>query len=256
MQATGQTPLSTFNDGFTETLRIDNMAEMKVSVLIPAYNEARTVKACLEAVYGRNPGRDLELIVVDDGSSDGTYEAALASIRPGSKVLKHEKNAGKGAAIRTALAAAAGDVVLIQDADLEYDPADYAALLKPFEEGRAEVVYGSRNRVAENGRSYSAYYWGGVFLSWWTNVLYGSSITDEATCYKAFKMELLRSLDLRCAGFEFCPEVTAKVLRRGLTIAEVPVSYQPRSIADGKKIRWQDGVVHCWILLRLRWCPL
>ena len=232
------------------------MAEMKVSVLIPAYNEARTMKECLEAVYGRNPGRDLELIVVDDGSSDGTYEAALASIRSGSKVLKHEKNAGKGAAIRTALAAATGDLVLIQDADLEYDPADYAALLAPIEEGRAEVVYGSRNRVAENGRSSSAYYWGGVFLSWWTNVLYGSSITDEATCYKAFKTPLLRSLALRCTGFEFCPEATAKVLRRGLAIVEVPVSYHPRSVADGKKIRWHDGALHLWLLFKLRWTPL
>jgi dolichol-phosphate mannosyltransferase len=228
------------------------MERMKVSVLIPAYNEARTVKACIEAVYGRNPGRELELIVVDDGSSDGTYESALASIKPDGKVLKHAKNSGKGSAIRTALAAATGDLVLIQDADLEYDPGDYAALLKPFEEGRAEVVYGSRNRFAENGRSSSAYYWGGVFLSWWTNVLYGSSLTDEATCYKAFKTPLLRSLELRCTGFEFCPEATAKVLRRGLKIVEVPVSYKPRSVAEGKKIRWHDGLLHCWVLLRLR----
>jgi dolichol-phosphate mannosyltransferase len=226
---------------------------MKVSVLIPAFNESRTLASCLEAVYGRNPDRDLEVIVVDDGSTDGTHAAAKAAIRPGGKVLKHERNSGKGAAIRTALAAATGDVVLIQDADLEYDPGDYAALLKPFEEGRAEVVYGSRNRVAENGRSSSAYYWGGVFLSWWTNVLYGSSITDEATCYKLFRTPLLRSLDLTCTGFEFCPEATAKILRRGLRIVEVPVSYQPRSAADGKKIRWHDGVVHCWVLLRLRW---
>ena len=226
---------------------------MKVSVLIPAFNESRTLTSCLEAVYGRNPGRDLEVIVVDDGSTDGTHAAAKAAIGPGGKVLQHERNSGKGAAIRTALAAATGDVVLIQDADLEYDPGDYAALLKPFEEGRAEVVYGSRNRIAENGRSSSAYYWGGVLLSWWTNVLYGSSLTDEATCYKLFKTPLLRSLELRCTGFEFCPEATAKVLRRGLRIVEVPVSYQPRSVADGKKIRWHDGVVHLWVLLRLRW---
>lgn len=226
---------------------------MKVSVLIPAYNEARTVKGCLEAVYGRNPGRDLELIVVDDGSRDATYEIALAAIKPGSKVLKHAKNAGKGSAIRTALAAATGDVVLIQDADLEYDPGDYAALLKPFEEGRAEVVYGSRNRKNENGRSYSSYYWGGRLLSWWTNLLYGSSITDEATCYKVFKTPLLKSLDLQCTGFEFCPEATAKVLRRGLKIVEVPISYAPRSMEEGKKIRWYDGAIHLWTLFKLRW---
>jgi dolichol-phosphate mannosyltransferase len=226
---------------------------MKVSVLIPAFNESRTLARCLEAVYGRNPGRDLEVIVVDDGSTDGTYKAALAAVKNGGRVLKHEKNAGKGSAIRTALAAATGDVVLIQDADLEYDPADYAAVLKPFEEGRAEVVYGSRNRKSENGRSYSSYYWGGRLLSWWTNILYGSSITDEATCYKAFKTPLLKSLDLQCTGFEFCPEATAKVLRRGIKIVEVPISYAPRSIEDGKKIRWYDGAIHLWTLLKLRW---
>jgi glycosyltransferase involved in cell wall biosynthesis len=225
---------------------------MKVSVLIPAYNEVRTLARCLEAVYSRNPGRTLEVIVVDDGSSDGTYEAAVAAARPGTRVLKHERNAGKGAAIRTALSAATGDVVLIQDADLEYDPADYAALLKPFEEGRADVVYGSRIRNAENGRSYSTYYWGGRLLSGWTNLLYGSSLTDEATCYKVFNANLLRSFDLRCAGFEFCPEVTAKVLRRGIKIFEVPISYSPRRMEDGKKIRWHDGVIHLWTLLKLR----
>lgn len=226
---------------------------MKVSVLIPAYNESLTVARCLEAVYGRNPGRDLEVIVVDDGSTDGTYEAAVAAAKPGTRVLKHERNSGKGTAIRTALAAATGDVVLIQDADLEYDPADYAALLKPFEEGRADVVYGSRNRKHENIWSYTTYYWGGRLLSWWTNFLYGSSITDEATCYKVFNTKLLRSLNLRCTGFEFCPEATAKVLRRGINILEVPISYAPRRIEDGKKIRWYDGAIHIWTLLRLRW---
>ena len=226
---------------------------MKVSVLIPAFNESRTLARCLEAVYGRNAGRDLEVIVVDDGSTDGTYKAALAAVKPGSRVLRHEKNTGKGAAIRTALAQATGDIVLIQDADLEYDPADYASVLKPFEDGNAEVVYGSRNRKSENGRSYSSYYWGGRLLSWWTNFLYGSSITDEATCYKAFKTPLLKSLNLQCTGFEFCPEVTAKVLRRGIKIVEVPISYSPRSIEDGKKIRWYDGAIHIWTLLKLRW---
>jgi glycosyltransferase involved in cell wall biosynthesis len=225
---------------------------MRVSVLIPAYNEARTVALCLEAVYSRNPGRALEVIVVDDGSTDGTYEAAVAAAKPGTRVLKHERNAGKGAAIRTALASATGDVVLIQDADLEYDPADYAALLKPFEEGRADVVYGSRIRKPENGRSYSTYYWGGRLLSWWTNFLYGSSLTDEATCYKVFNANLLRSFQLQCTGFEFCPEVTAKVLLRGIEIHEVPISYAPRRREDGKKIRWHDGAAHLWTLLKLK----
>jgi glycosyltransferase involved in cell wall biosynthesis len=226
---------------------------MKVSVLIPAYNEAATIARCLEAVYARNPGRDLEVIVVDDGSTDGTYEAAKAAAGPGARVLKHERNQGKGAAIRTALAAATGDVVLIQDADLEYDPAEYAALLKPLEEGRARVVYGSRTLKRDNVRSYSSYYWGGRLLSWWTNLLYGSRITDEATCYKLFETELLRSYHLECTGFEFCPEATAKTLRRGIPIVELPISYHPRRIEEGKKIRWHDGLIHLWVLFKLRW---
>ena len=224
---------------------------MKVSVLVPAYNEARTIGKCLEAVYGLNPGRDLEVIVVDDGSTDGTYEAAMAAAKPGTRVLKHERNSGKGTAIRTALAAATGDVVLIQDADLEYDPADYAALLKPFEEGRAEVVYGSR--ILKNpARSYHRYYWGGRLVSLWTNLLYGSHLTDEPTCYKVFRTPLLRSLDLKCTGFEFCPEATAKVLKRGIAIFELPISYRPRRMEEGKKIRWTDGVIALWTLLKLR----
>ncbi|MBI2386961.1 MAG: glycosyltransferase family 2 protein [Elusimicrobia bacterium] len=226
---------------------------MKVSVLIPAYNEARTIAACLEAVYGRNPGRDLEVIVVDDGSTDGTYEAAKAAARPGTVVLKHDKNSGKGTAIRTALDKASGEVVLIQDADLEYDPADYARLLEPIESGRAAVVYGSRHLAAGNRRSYARYYYGGRLVSVFTNLLYGSSITDEPTCYKVFKTSLLRSFDLKCTGFEFCPEATAKTLLRGIPILEVPISYRPRRIEEGKKIRWYDGIEALWTLLRLRW---
>ncbi len=225
---------------------------MKISVLIPAYNEARTIARCLEAVYGRNAGRDLEVIIVDDGSSDGTYEAAVAAAKPGTKVLKHAKNSGKGTAIRTALAQATGDVVLIQDADLEYDPADYGALIQPIEEGRAEVVYGSRHLSAGNERSYARYYWGGRLVSVWTNLLYGSSLTDEPTCYKLFKIGLIRSFDLKCTGFEFCPEVTAKTLLRGIPILEVPISYHPRRIEEGKKIRWHDGIEALWTLLKLR----
>jgi glycosyltransferase involved in cell wall biosynthesis len=231
---------------------VEGGVQVKLSVLVPAFNEARTIAKMLEEVYARNPGRDLEVIVVDDGSTDGTYAAAVAAAKPGTKVLQHAKNAGKGMAIRTALAAATGDVVIIQDADLEYDPADYARLLKPIEDGSAEVVYGSRILNPDHGRSYARYYWGGRLVSWWTNVLYGSSITDEPTCYKLFKTPLLRSLDLKSTGFEFCPEVTAKILKRGIAIVELPIPYHPRRIEEGKKIRWTDGVIALWTLLRLR----
>ena len=225
---------------------------MKLSVLVPAYNEERTIARCLEAVRSRNPGRELEVVIVDDGSTDGTYAAAKAAAKPGDQVLKHERNRGKGAAVRTAIAAATGEVILIQDADLEYDPGDYAKLLEPIEAGRAEVVYGSRILNPANGRSYARYYWGGRFISLWTSLLYGVRVTDEPTCYKVFKAGVLRSLDLRCDGFEFCPEATAKVLKRGIRIHEVPISYHPRRIEEGKKIRWHDGVIALWTLLRLR----
>lgn len=225
---------------------------MKISVLIPAFNEARTIARCIDAVYDRNPGRDLEVIVVDDGSTDGTFEAAKAAVRAGAKVLKHEKNAGKGAAVRTALAAATGEITIIQDADLEYDPGEYGNLLKPVEEGKAQVVYGSRHLRAGNERSYSRYYWGGRLVSMWANLLYGSHITDEPTCYKVFKTDLLKSFNLESTGFEFCPEVTAKTLLRGIEITELPITYKPRHIEDGKKIRWHDGVIALWTLLKYR----
>ncbi len=225
---------------------------MKTTVIIPVYNEANTLTSCIGAVYDRNPGRDLEVIVVDDGSTDATSALVKDIRRPSLRIFRHEKNLGKGAAIRTGLAAATGDIVLIQDADLEYDPADYSILLKPFSDGSLQVVYGSRSLKAGNFPSYGRFYWGGRFLSWLTNLLFGSSITDEPTCYKAFRTELLRSLDLRCDGFEFCPEVTGKILRRGIRIHEVPISYRPRSIEEGKKIRWHDGLLAIWTLLRIR----
>jgi glycosyltransferase involved in cell wall biosynthesis len=226
---------------------------VKLSVIIPARDEARTLPELVARVRATTLAH--EIVVVDDGSADATPSvlAGLAAGAPPLRLLRHESSRGKGAALRTGVAAATGDIALIQDADLEYDPADYAALLAPFADPRVEVVYGSRNLRAGNGRSNFAFYWGGRVLSVAANALYGSKLTDIATGYKVFRLPLLRSLALRADGFEFCEEVTARLLRRGIAIHEVPISYRPRSRAAGKKIRARDGVIALWTLARLRW---
>jgi glycosyltransferase involved in cell wall biosynthesis len=227
---------------------------MKLSVIIPAYNE----EAFIATIIGRVRAVDLpkEIIVVDDGSSDGTAAALEGLQGPDLTVIHHARNQGKGAAIRTGLARATGQVVIIQDADLEYDPQDYFAVVGPIMEGRARVVYGSRLLNAGNRYSYLSFYWGGRLVSLVTNLLYGSRITDEPTCYKAFETSLIQSLQLTCTGFEFCPEVTGKLLRMGIPILEVPISYTPRDKGHGKKITFKDGFEAIWVLLKIRLCPV
>jgi dolichol-phosphate mannosyltransferase len=166
------------------------------------------------------------------------------------KIIYHEKNKGKGAAIRTAIKHVTGDIVVIQDADLEYDPNDYVALVKPIMDGTTTVVYGSRQLGLSNKHSYVSFYLGGRLLTILTNLLYRSHITDEPTCYKVFKSETLKSIPLNCARFEFCPEVTAKVLKRKIQIVELPIHYYPRKKEEGKKIKWKDGVHAIWTLLK------
>lgn len=228
---------------------------MKISVIIPVYNEAATITQVVEQVLEVELDTvEKEIIVVNDGSTDGTdvVLTTLATRWPNPpKIVHHERNRGKGAAIRTALEHITGDVVITQDADLEYTPQEYPRLLAPFEDPAVQVVYGSRN-LHRNPRSSWSFYWGGRLLSWVANLLYGSHITDEATGYKAFRANLLRDLDLQSNGFEFCPEVTSKILRRGIRIHEVPISYQPRSFAEGKKINWCDGLRAIWTLLKYR----
>jgi glycosyltransferase involved in cell wall biosynthesis len=194
-----------------------------------------------------------EIIIVDDGSTDGTREK-LQSLPPTDDVtiIFHEKNCGKGAAVRTALAYARGEYVLIQDSDLEYDPQDYPAMLRPITEGRANVVYGVRPDRPERGLRF---FLGAKLLTHLTNLLYGAGIHDEATCYKAFRRSLLEEIRLECQRFEFCPEVTAKLCRMGEQIAEVPISYSPRSTVEGKKIRHSDGWLAIWTLIRYRFVP-
>jgi dolichol-phosphate mannosyltransferase len=228
---------------------------VKLSVIIPVYNEAATVAQVVERVQAvKLGGVEKEVIVVNDGSTDGT-DAVLAPLvarwpNP-LKIVRHERNRGKGAAICTALEYVTGDVVITQDADLEYDPQEYPNLLAPFEDPAVQVVYGSRN-LRRNPRSSWSFYWGGRLVSWVANILYGSHITDEATGYKVLRTDLLRSLNLQSTGFEFCPEVTGKVLRRGIEIHEVPISYRPRSFDEGKKINWRDGLRAIWTLLKYR----
>jgi glycosyltransferase involved in cell wall biosynthesis len=225
---------------------------MRVSFLIPAYNEAATVESLLDAVWALD--LDKQLVVVDDGSSDGTGEIVerWRANRDGVVLLRQE-NRGKGAAVRAAIPHADGDIVVLQDADLEYDPADVPGLIEPIERGLADVVFGSR---LSGGRPQRAYlFWhlvGNRFLSLLTNVLYNTTLSDMETGYKAFRTDVLRSLDLRQDDFGIEPEITAKVCGRKLRIYELPIAYYGRTYAEGKKITWRDGFKAIRVLLGVR----
>jgi glycosyltransferase involved in cell wall biosynthesis len=229
----------------------DPVTYRKLSVIVPVYNERNTVVEILRRMRAVDLPLDREFIVVDDGSDDGTHQV-LAQLGDSTvKILTHPQNRGKGAAIRTALAQITGDVVLIQDADLEYDPDDWPKLLAPLLKGRAQVVYGSR-MTGERRNMLYLHLLGNKMLSLVTNVLYNTTLSDMETCYKLFDREVLSSITLRSERFDFEPEVTAKVLRKGIRIYEVPISYAGRELDEGKKITWRDGFSALSALVKYR----
>lgn len=230
---------------------------MKVSIIIPLYNERDTIEELLRRINSIK--LDKEIILVDDYSTDGSREWLKGIKTKNIKKVFHDKNYGKGMAIRSGIKEVTGDIIIIQDADLEYDPNDYYELVKPIEEGRAEVVYGSRilgnilkNMKTKHSKAYYQYFYGGRLLTFLTNILYNAKITDEPTCYKVFKTEVLKNIDLKCTRFEFCPEVTAKVRKKGYKIYEIPIKYNPRTLSEGKKIKIRDGFEAVWALLKYR----
>jgi glycosyltransferase involved in cell wall biosynthesis len=221
-----------------------------LSVIIPVYNEERTISAILEQVRAVPIAK--EIVIVDDMSTDGTRDIlACEVLNDDTRVFLHGKNLGKGGAVRTGLEHASGDIMIIQDGDLEYDPRDYAALLRPIIEGRALAVYGSRFL----GEHKAMYFWhsvGNKFLTLVTNILFDTTLSDMETCYKVFTREVAGSLDIKQMRWGIDPEITAKILRQGIRIYEVPISYNGREFWEGKKISWKDGFVILWVLFRYR----
>jgi glycosyltransferase involved in cell wall biosynthesis len=226
---------------------------VKLSVIIPVYNERKTLKDVVEAVLAVEMAD--EIIIVDDGSTDGTRDLypEVAALDDAIQIHLHEKNMGKGAAVRTGFSKANGDIFLIQDADLEYDPREYDILTRPIVEGKAAVVYGSRFR---GGPTKAMFFWhmvGNRLLTFVTNVIYNTILTDMETCYKVFRADVVRDMTLRSKGFEFEPEVTSKVLKRGHRIYEVPISYNGREFEEGKKLNpWVEGPKALYYLIKYR----
>jgi glycosyltransferase involved in cell wall biosynthesis len=227
----------------------------QLSILMPVYNEVKTIREIIAKVEAAQIGNiEKQLIIVDDGSTDGTREV-LREMATGSRhnIYFHGHNMGKGAALRTALTYAVGDIILIQDADLEYDPAEYAELIKPIVEGRADVVYGSRLQGGKVSRAFNFWHYiGNKLLTFVTNILYNAILSDMETCYKVFRADVIKNMQIRSNKFDFEPEITAKILRRKYKLYEMPISYYGRDFSEGKKITWKDGFAAIWALVKYR----
>jgi glycosyltransferase involved in cell wall biosynthesis len=224
----------------------------RLTIAVPVYNERLRVDAALKELLQTSFPVETEIVVVDDGSTDGTWETLQSLQLPDHvRLVRHTRNRGKGAALRTAIEAATGDVFVPFDADLEYEPADLVRLLQPLVEGKTDVVYGTRAFGSHTAFSFW-YVLGNKLLNLWTNVLFDCYISDLETCFKMVRTDVLRSLGLVSEGFDIEPEVTAKILATGRRPYEVPISYRARSRAEGKKIRWQDGVRALWTVLKIR----
>jgi len=224
---------------------------MKLSIIMPFFNEKSTLQEIIAKVLALDI--DLEIIAVDDGSNDGSHEVVENISKSDDRVqlLRHSKNKGKGAAIRTAIPYCTGEIITIQDADLETNPQNLLYLIQPIKEKNAKVVYGSRV-LGYKGKTNTVFYLGGQLVTKFANLLYGLKLTDEPTCYKIFEADVLKSIKLKCTGFEFCPEVTAKVAKKGIEIHELPMDYYPRTKEDGKKLSYSDGLTAIWTLLKYR----
>lgn len=240
---------------------------MKLSILIPAYNEEETIAELIGRVRKvelknlENKPIEKEIIVIDDGSKDRTRE--IVRNIEGIRFIEHEKNLGKGGAVKTGIREATGNIIIVQDADLEYDPNEYALCIRPIIEGRSKVVYGSRflsqkqkdanlNFFKRHQNAYRMAFLGGRLLTLLANILYHAKITDEATCYKTFEARFIKSIKINGNRFEWEPEILAKVRKRGEKIIEVPISYRPRTFEEGKKINWKDGIQAIWTLIKYR----
>lgn len=224
---------------------------MNLSVIIPVYNEVRTIDRVLRSVLDTHLAN--EIIFIDDGSTDGSRQLLeQLSDPPGIRVIFHPVNQGKGAAVQTGLQAASGDVLLIQDADMEYDPRDYSALLQPITEGLADVVYGSRFLGAPHRVTMFWHMVANKLLTFTTNLLYNTILSDMETGYKAFRREVLTDVQLNSKRFDFEPEFTVKMLKKKVRIFEVPISFNPRDYSDGKKIKLKDAFMALWVLIKYR----